>query len=752
MSRRLLLLSASALAVATTPAVAQDEPQNGAAVAIDDIIVTALRREGTVQGTPVSVTALTGEALERTGRDGLGALRAVPGVVAVESGPGNTRMVMRGLQSVGEATVGVYYDDAPVTGVVGTQNDAGGTTPGLRLFDVDRVEVLRGPQGTLYGSGSTGGAVKVVFNKPTLEHEAVLAAEVGFGEGGPDSLVQGMINLPLGDRASLRAVGFSQQIGGWIENVSLGDSDVNDTQAYGGRVLLRFDPIDRLRLLGEAHYQAIEGDRTFWNLELGAYRSNSRVRQPSSDRLALFSLSAEYDFSGMTANAIVSHQNRAIDQASGDPSFYFQALTNNPAACARLRGGGAPCAPAVQADFNTYVSGFVYGQLISFSDVEATSGEVRLASKGDRLVDWTVGLFASARGSDIDNNQLRADPLTGGAITPFDRQTRRLVRDELDQTAVFGEASIDLGRQFNLTVGGRYFDYRRRVGGATVVPLDLINARLSTWSEVRSAEDGWVGRLNLSWAPDRDTLVYAQAAQGFRPGGVNQVLGLPAELGPYTSDKVLSYEIGFKREWFENRLVTNLSAYRTDWENMQVSGMTPSGPFSFISNAGAARINGAELEVVARPIENLEIRAGGSYVDATLSEDQLNTNITANGRAGDRIPFVPRVTWNADLNYTRPLQDGWLAAADLSVTHIGESFSEFRPVSPFYRRLPDYTLVRLQVSAASPDAVWEAAVFVDNATDEVAVTALFSSGFSTGQSITTSQAPRRIGFRLQHAF
>ena len=215
-----------------------------------DVILTALKREATAQSLPLSITAVSGGAIKASGVEDVAALTAVPGLAISNAGPSNTRVIIRGVQAVGEATVGVYYDETPVTGMVGATNDVGGNTPALKLFDVSRVEVLRGPQGTLYGSGAMSGTLRVIFNKPTPALEGAVDGSFSGTDRGTGELLQGMINRPLVQgRLAIRAVAFNENSSGFINNTFLHLKDVDSQRVQGGRLLARLWATDKLTVV-----------------------------------------------------------------------------------------------------------------------------------------------------------------------------------------------------------------------------------------------------------------------------------------------------------------------------------------------------------------------------------------------------------------------------------------------------------------------------------------------------------------------
>lgn len=743
------------LVMPTPPAMAQTQAASGDPRAPEggEIIVTALRHETRVQDTPLAVTALSGADLAAAGVRDLDALPVVPGLGFVDGGPSNTRLVVRGIQTVGESTVGLYYDEVPVSGVVGPANDAGGNAPRLKLFDVDRVEVLRGPQGTLFGSGSMGGTLRVLFAKPGDKAQGRIEAEAGWTQGGGfNHTVNAMANVPVvSGLLALRVVAFDDRRSGYISNPLLHLNRFNTDHTYGGRVLARMTPTPNLTLDAAVHYQNAGGDRPIWYGEQGPYVAVNQVRLPSLDEMAIYSLTVHWQGKGLEGTASGSISHRRYDQALSDPSYFFQSDLNNPGVCARLRGGGAACTPTMLADFNAYVRDYIYGLLIGFQRSTTHTGEIRFNSTGKGWLQWTVGGFVSDRYAHDDNTQLKADPVTGVTLNPRVVQVLRIIDDWLTQYAGYGEVAITPAPWLTATAGLRYFDYDRKVGGNVAVPLDLINARLSSYSTVISRDSGTVFKGNIALRPGAETLLYAQAAQGFRPGGVNQVIGLPAELGPYRSDSVWTYEAGLKTSWLDRRLTLNLAAYRTDWRDMQVGGVTVNGPFSVISNAGAARITGFEAEAVLRPVAGLRLEANAGYTDAKLSADQRNANIIATGKQGDRVPYVPRFSAGGAASYGWQAAPGITARLRLDLAHVGASASEFRPDNPFYRRLPAYTLVNL---AAGVDlaAGWQANLFAANLFDAVAITSSTANNVSLGRTLNTSARPRTIGLSIGKSF
>ena len=740
------------LAACVGTAVGQTASSNG----IEEVIVTALKRDTSLQETPLSISAVTGATLTNSGVQDIARLtQSVPGLVFEDAGPASTRITIRGIRSVGEPTVGLYYDETPVSGAVGAGNDAGGETPLAKLFDVQRVEVLRGPQGTLYGSGSMGGTLRVLFNKPDLRKLSASvdgdAVATSGGGGGYD--VDAMANVPIiGDKLAARAVVYTQGLGGYVDNTFLNEHNVNSYHNDGGRLLLRFSPIDDLTLDASYLYQYVDGENPTWYDSQGPYVSRAQTQLPVTDRLQIYNLTARWDFHRVVATAVVADTERKTSN-SGDVSSFIENDANNPAACAVFRGGGKACSPATQATFNSYVASKVPSLLYPVQTIYNPTAEVRLSSAGKSFLDWTLGGFYSDRTTHANNSEVLVDPASGALLPqPASNVYTRLIFDHLKQLAGFGEGTAHLTDALALTFGARYFNYTRDVGGATPVGLDLVGAAVTPYRQVSSSQNGWVTRTNLSYQLSTDLLVYATASQGFRPGGVNQVLGLPTALAPYQSDSLWNYELGAKSSWLDRRLILDVDGYVINWSNMQVSGRTPNGAFAFITNAGAARVKGVELDLTAVPLENLQISADASVLRAALTENQVSPNVLGPGVKGDQIPYVPRFTGGVSVQYTLPMTSFFSGMARIDESYVGQSHSEFNNSNHFDTALPAYSLtnVRFGVEGARKD--WGVYLYANNVFDRNAIVDSLASAISLGQNLVQSARPRTYGLNFRKSF
>jgi iron complex outermembrane recepter protein len=268
-----------------------------------------------------------------------------------------------------------------------------------------------------------------------------------------------------------------------------------------------------------------------------------------------------------------------------------------------------------------------------------------------------------------------------------------------------------------------------------------------------SGQRGVIGKFNLSWQAQEGLLVYAQASQGFRPGGVNQVIGLPAALAAYSSDSLWDYELGIKST-IARGVYLNLTGYRIDWDNIQVSGRTSGtgSVFGLISNAGAARIWGSEVELTATLAKGLTLSANLGYTDARLSADQVSTVVTAAGKMGDRLAYAPQYTMGASLEYLHPLAGPIDAFFHLDTSFVGGSYSSISPTDIYRRYLPAYQVGNVRFGAQKNDETWGAYLYINNIADSVAIVSSSTSSNTLGQTLVYSLPPRTFGLNLTYKF
>jgi len=764
---RAIALGASALtSLACGHAFAQEAAgQTGDGAAIEEIVVTALKRSTTIQTTPISISAVTEKSLQALGASGIqDYFRTVPNLQVEGNSPTSRRLTLRGVRSAGEATVGLYYDETPLTGPAGTTADASSTSADVNLFDAERIEVLRGPQGTLYGSGSMGGTLRVILNKPDSSRYAGAVEAQGSAQkdGGQGYSVKGMVNVPLiEDKLAARLVLYKAEQGGYIDDVLLNKKDINDQHSSGGRLMLGFTPTENLTINATGLFQktVLDGQNS-WYPALGEkdYSTNARVIAPTKDNLRLYNVTAKWDLNFATVTATSSYYKWTLLRNS-DYSPTLSANRANATSCRNyIAGGPAPtgstnpaCTTAQMAQYTAYADSRIPGALYQPMGLTSWNHELRMnGSLFDDKVDWTAGVYLEDREDYIESQVAKGDAATG-TINPNDLTAWRHVGTETKQTAFFGEVAYKPIEKLTLTAGLRRFKYDKTVSGQVLISNFITQSYKGAPASVDASADGWVSKVNVSYQVTSDVMVYALAAKGFRPGGANNVPGLASALLAYSPDSLWNYETGIKSQWFDRRLTLNAAAYQIDWSNMQISATSANGAFSYLTNAGKAKIKGFEVEAVARPIRGLTLQATAAWVDAKLTEDQANSTILitgSTGRIGDKFPNVADFSGSASAEYTWPLKGDLNGLLRADYAYVGESASQFRPTYVYYEKQGDYGYANLRGGVEGPD--WGAYLFVNNATNEVGLMSVSSALNNKRQVVSIN--PRTVGFQVRKRF
>ena len=351
---------------------------------------------------------------------------------------------------------------------------------------------------------------------------------------------------------------------------------------------------------------------------------------------------------------------------------------------------------------------------------------------------------------------LIADPGSGflrDPNDPYNIRYDRTINDYLRQFAAYVELSYRLFDQLTLSAGTRYYNFKKTVGGRIDVGQIHYSSRVTPYTEATNKEDGFIYKFNASWEAKDGLMLYAQAAQGFRPGGVNQVIGLPAELAGYSSDSLWNYELGAKTTLAPG-IYFNVAGYRIDWTDMQVSARTSGtgSVFGLISNVGSARIWGAEAELSARITPELTFNGNLGFTDAKLAEDQVSDIVVASGRKGDRLVAVPRWTAGASLEYVKPVGETIDLMARVDFAHVGNSFSTLSKTDIYQRENPAYQMVNARIGLMGNENEWGVALFVNNLFDTVAINGIGSSSNTGGFTTVNSSPPRTIGLNLSRRF
>ena len=690
MTRTLLWITTAAAALAATPALAQSTSAPGVEPTAspdvgdgqsEDVVVTALKREQTLIDVPQSVSVVSGESLERqqafTFQD---YAKLVPGLQIAQSNPGEGRVVLRGINTGGvAATVATYVDETPFGSSTGQAN--GAILAGeVDTFDMARIEVLRGPQGTLYGASSLGGVIKFVSATPdTTKIEGRARGSVEGTDGGEMSYNgSAMLNVPLSSTLAVRASGFYRRYGGFIDSDGLLGADVakniNGTDSYGGRISALWKPIDALSIRLTAILQDLNSDAgsvvesdPVSLLTRRGYVQSQYVPEYTDVRYRVYNGTGDLDLGFATVTSSTSYSTLKV------------ALRDD---LTVLYGG-------LLGVFDPATGPLVDIGLVQQTNTERFTQEVRIASAKSDVFEWLVGgYYNHEKGAILQ----RIDVYDQGTLTISDvlpPLADIFSRSRYEEFAGFANGTLHLGRVFDLDFGGRYShnDQDANQGGTGLLAPPELSSESSegvfTWSVAPKVKFG------------NHASLYARVAKGFRPGGPNIVPpSAPDSVKTYRSDSLVSYELGFKMETADRTFSLDASVFHIDWSDIQLFAQVED--FGVNANGGKAESNGVEFTATARPTRGLAVSVNGAYTDAKLRED---TDPLINGRDGDRLPFTPQ--WAASVNGDYDWQVGAATTAFVgsSLRFVGEQAGPFSTEAVLAGRtykIPSYAVFDLR--------------------------------------------------------
>jgi iron complex outermembrane receptor protein len=709
---------AIAAAVLCLPGVILAAADNDEPLGLDEVVVTATRRETRLLDTPISMTVIGADTLQAIDADGFDDFsRLVPGLTAIDSGPGDKRYSLRGLQSAGEPEVGLYYDDIPITGLPGGSLDTGDRQPDIKLWDVDRIEVLRGPQGTLYGDGSMGGTLRIISKRPMLDSfqaaTQVAGATTADG-GGPSWRWSGMVNLPvITDTLAVRLAGYYRDAGGWIDEFDRPQVTVRQTpgsglnweHTAGGRASILFKPTDDLTVTGIAYYQMLTTGNAFdtypdFAVPADRYISAAFVRTPWTDQLQMYNLVVNDNLKWADLVVSGSYESRTVDDTQ-DTTRYLLSLFGCSEYNFNVSCFGPPIIPAASFEHES---------------VSALSGEVRLVSRQEGPLQWTVGSFIQSattyrRGqiaSTDPSGYVQFEPSNGNATS---RLFARTNYDAFDKLALFEESSYELRQGLDAIVGLRWF-HSYRSDEQVIVQQFFPSEPTGPEPFQKFSENALFKKFELSYKLTPAALLYAGASQGFRSGGPNYPGGFTATAPPYRGDSLWDYEIGWKVALAGQRIDWTGALFRINWSNLQQ--LVPTTLFNYIVNAGSARSDGFETEISAPLYRGLRLEAGASLANAHLIGAQPVSNDPGTQLyEGERLAGTSRWTVNAGLTYARPLTAQLRATARLDYTYHSGSADLVAVQNPAYFVIPGSNLVALHLGVDHNDS-WSIQLAVDN--------------------------------------
>lgn len=784
-----LLLSSTALA--TTAAHAQQAADEKL---LEEIVVTATRRAERLQDVPISIQAFNTEALKKQGvTDFQDVARLLPSVSYDTSAPGATTIYIRGVSSGGDGnhsaslpSVGVYLDEQPITTILGPVD--------VNFYDIERVEALAGPQGTLFGASSQSGTIRIITNKPKLDkveggYDLELNKIDGGGVGGS---VQGYYNQPINDRTAIRLVGWYKRDGGYIDNVEttrvfpsstqaaidngqtnvpiqqnnaeFAEDDYNDVVTYGGRVALKIDLNDNWTVTPSLlAQQQLQHGFFAYSADDGDLNISHFAPERSRDRFYQAALTIEGKIGAFDLTYAGSYFQRDAQtrQDYSDYSFFYDSL----AGYVLYDNSGSIIDPSQR----------IRGR----ERFRKLSQELRISSPSAERFRFVGGLFYQ-RQVDYITQEYVVDDLADALEVPgFDdtlwlTQQKRVDRDY----AAFSELSYDLLDNLTLTGGVRVFYYNNSLrgffgfgegysGGTGVAACRLPDGSLrppsvpnSPCTNIDSSQNevNVTQKINATYKLDPDKLVYFTWSRGFRPGGINRRGGVP-----YDADFLVNYEVGFKTSWLDRRVRWNGAFYWSNWKDFQFPFLGQNG-LTVITNAGNARIRGFETDWQATLAPGLTFAGGMAFTDSVLTENYCGFTRPDGGAetncpgaelavSGARLPEVPRFKGNATLRYefnwgeTEPF-------LQLNYTHQSSSKSDLRRVeADIVRPQGTYDLVNFSLGFKRDNLTAE--FFLDNAFDERAELNRFTQCAEQvcgGRVNIIPTRPRMFGFRFGQKF
>jgi iron complex outermembrane receptor protein len=754
---------------------------------LSEITVTAEKFKSTIQNTPISISAFSGDQLTAAGLTRIQDIaHEIPGLSMRSAGPGLTEYDARGLASNGGAapTVGFYLDEIPLSPPALSQSGKVVIDPDL--YDIERVEVLRGPQGTLYGSGSMGGTIKVITNQPKLGlFEGSVQGTGSYTDGGSGNYSGNlMFNLPIGDKLAVRLVLSDLYRSGWIDNITVSPFPMslsspvqgnvlaapvtnifrkaNDERLTSARVSLLYKPSDDLSILVTGFdqslhlggYDLLDGSPNsatpsrVYNAHYEAFPLREGVR----DDISIFGITvnANVGFADLTsATAYWSRLGVQTQDASESIYYSNRVATSTPG----VFTAGAPFVP------NVYTERDPSHQF---------SQEIRLTSHDSGGLHWVAGAFYSELHSVW--NEIGLSPLNVTPAVPDGAYFISWNPYTVKQTALFADGSYKITDQWKLSAGVRWYTYKSEQDEFSW-GLDGPNLTPPAAPLVTTASDrGFNPRVDLSYAPSQDLTTYATISKGFRPGGANQILP-PALCGnsgtlKFGPDSAWNYEIGEKAKFFDNWLTINSDFYYIKWTGVQQVLTLPCG-YQFYNNAGDGRSFGPELEVNAKLTSELTASLSAAYTDAKITSPNASylsflSKIasfpdgvtppcpTAGGGCTAPIMNVVKDTASLALTYATTVMSDYQLTARIADSFVGPSYDV---AYYFAYKLPSYNLANARVGLAHGD--WSANLFVDNLTNKVALMTANNTSFQFNipqvVRYTTNQ-PRTVGMQINYKF
>lgn len=689
------------------PSADQAAATDNMVMAGNEIVVTAQRFEQRLQDVPISISAVTSKEIEARNSELLEDLQySVPGLSTYGYGVGASSTQLRGVSNIsGAATVGIYYDETPLTTV------NAGLDPSVKLLDLARVEVLRGPQATLYGEGSMGGTIRYIPASPILDRiSGSLDGEWSDTKGGANNYVlNGMINVPVvTDKVGVRVAANYEKRGGWIDRPLDGARNINGADLYSVRGTLRVKPTDRFDFSLIGLYQKSTQDSENFGVN---GRTTDRFPTPITDRMTLVQAKASYDLDFATLTGIAG---------------YIDRRNTNVLDITGLLAGLLPTLgpPGFITDIPLYTA----------SDFKIYNGELRLASQGSGPFTYSIG----ATYRHLKQDLVQATSTAPGTLPYVLLSASGPSRNE--SYAIYGEMGYEILPALKAAVGARYYEEHktRRID------------QISFGTPITDTNDGTFStfnpRFNLSYEFSRSAMVYASVAKGFRSGGFNLTSaggGVVVVPPTYDPDIIWTYEGGGKVALAGNKLVLDASVYRSVWSQVQTVTSAPGSPIAFTTNSGRVTGWGVDFSATARPVNDLSL-------SATFGWNNLAYRTNTNDKLkGDPVDGAARLSYSASLDYRPEFGTDVTGIFRIDYQHAGRGQITVRSFggAGIISERPKRDLVNLRIGAAL-DAI-ELTAFASNIFNEDAPILVGPYGAVTDN---IEQRPRTLGVSASTRF
>ena len=724
---------------------------------VEEVVVTASKREANLQDLPMAVQAITSEELEAKNISDFNDIaNLVPSITVDDSGSGNSYFYIRGVSDGGfgnragaQASTALYIDEQPLSTI--------GGNPDLHVYDIERVEILTGPQGTLYGSSSQAGTVRIITKKPNPD-----ATELGFDveygnvhDGTPDRSLEAFVNLPLGNSSALRLSAYDIHSGGWLDNVETTQSwaylgthsnsdyidlkeDYNSSDKEGVR--LRFsNEFDNGLNLDISFLQQEYFSNGSWESDVaeGARKVSRYVPETFGDDFEQTSLT----LSGpLTNNIDFTFTSSMFDRDIAYTYDYTQYVYY----------GQYDYYSAYTYDYDYYASTDPRVLYSQFDEFERTSNEFRVQSVTDSGFQWILGAFYEKNDHEYQTFYDWTGQLSS-SLTVVDNRwwAQDNIRSD-EQKAVFGEVTVPVSDKTDLTVGFRKYEtdnvFDAKDGYFGYYETDPNLGYVGRTNTYKFDDSGVAPKFNLSHKPNEDLLLYATYSIGFRPSGINRTTGRTAELVPdtYTSDLLRNIEFGWKSSLADGKVTFNGLIYVMNWEDYQSTRYVYDLlTVAYVDNVGMATVQGAEVASYFNISDSFSMSLMANFNDPTMDDDLVDAEGSVLGNKGNTLAYVPEKRFILTMDKDFVLA-GKPAYFSLDSSYTGRRWADELNTTP----MPSYSMMNVRTGIDFGGGV-SGELFVNNANDTRPVLGLYDD---FGDLRLTSSQPRVIGIRIKYKY